>query len=211
LAGYLDPDSFHTGTCYFTVHQTPPAYGVAKLIALSSPSFRQHLHIGIFVENNDILRRIRYIFKLSDSKMMSIFAAADLEVSRELVSDLLKNEKDPAFQSCTDLQLTTFLNGFICDRRGKKEGSQPIVEKRLNNNIIFRKLKIALNLKDHDILEVLNLADLRFSKHELSAFFRKTEHKHYRKCKDQVLRNFLQGLQDFHRPSVQQNESFKWK
>ena len=50
-------------------------------------------------------------------------------------------------------------------------------------------------MKDDDVLETLKLANFRLSKHELSAFFRKPDHKHYRECKDQVLRNFLQGLQ----------------
>jgi len=49
-------------------------------------------------------------------------------------------------------------------------------------------------LKDEGILEILGLAGLDLSKHELSAFFRKPGHKHYRECKDQVLRNFLSGL-----------------
>ena len=57
------------------------------------------------------------------------------------------------------------------------------------------KLKIALNMKAEDVLHTLSLAGFRLGKHELSAFFRKADHKHFRQCKDQVLRNFLQGLQ----------------
>ena len=57
------------------------------------------------------------------------------------------------------------------------------------------KLKIAFNLKADETLALLALNDLEISKHELSAFFRKPGHKHHRACKDQVLRNFLQGLQ----------------
>ncbi len=68
-------------------------------------------------------------------------------------------------------------------------------EMKLTNNIIFRKLKIALDLRDDDILAIMKLADLRMSRHELSAFFRKVGHKHYRECKDQILRNFMKGLQ----------------
>jgi uncharacterized protein YehS (DUF1456 family) len=96
--------------------------------------------------------------------------------------------------------LAIFLNGFINDRRGKREGQQPVPEKRLTNNVIFKKLRIALNLKSEDVLDILELAPLRISKHELSAFFRKPGHKHYRQCKDQVLRNFLKGIQLKYRP-----------
>ena len=145
--------------------------------------------------NNDILRRIRYIFDFNDSKMIALFGLAGHQVTREQISDWLKKEDDPAFKKCLDIQLAIFLNGLIIDKRGKKEGPQPKPEKHLTNNIIFMKLKIALNLKAEDILEILALADVRISKHELSAFFRKPGHKHYRDCQYQMLRNFLKGVQ----------------
>ena len=145
--------------------------------------------------NNDILRRIRYIFDFGDPKMMGIFSLADHQVTREQVIDWLKKDDDPALQECSDVELAIFLNGLIIERRGKKDGAQPEPEQKLNNNIIFRKLKIALDLKAEDILQILGTADVHISKHELSAFFRKPGHKHYRDCKDQILRNFLNGVQ----------------
>jgi len=147
------------------------------------------------VTNNDILRRIRYIFDFGDSKMMEIFSLADHQVTREQVIDWLKKDDDPALQECSDVELAIFLNGLIIERRGKKDGAQPEPEQKLNNNIIFRKLKIALDLKAEDILQILGTTDVHISKHELSAFFRKPDHKHYRACKDQILRNFLNGVQ----------------
>lgn len=152
--------------------------------------------------NNDILRRIRYTFDYNDAKMISIFSLADLAVTREQISDWLKKEDDPAYKNCIDPQLAIFLNGLINERRGKKEGPQPIPEKELNNNIIFRKLKIALDLQNEDILNIMSLANLPISKHELSAFFRRVDHKHYRTCKDQILRNFLAGIQTKYRPET---------
>jgi uncharacterized protein YehS (DUF1456 family) len=104
-----------------------------------------------------------------------------------------------------DIDLAAFLNGFITQKRGKKDGDIAKPEKSLNNNIILRKLKIALNLKDEDILDLLNLADFKFSRHELSALFRKPEQEQFRACKDQVLRNFLMGLQLKHRLNSQEN------
>jgi uncharacterized protein YehS (DUF1456 family) len=160
--------------------------------------------------NNDVLRRIRYIFDLNDSKMMSIFALADLKVSREQISNWLKKDDDTDYKACTDEQMATFLNGLIIEKRGKREGPQPVPEKKLNNNVIFRKLKIALNLKNEDILELLALADLRISKHELSAFFRREDHKHYRVCKDQILRNLLKGIQLKYRPAAKPDTGFSW-
>ena len=165
--------------------------------------------------NNDILRRIRYTFDFSDSKMISMFSLADYQASREQISNWLKKEDDAAYQNCSDTLLATFLNGLINDKRGKKDGAQPIPEKRLTNNMIFMKLKIALNLKSEDILDIMGLASFNLSKHELSAFFRKPGHKHFRECKDQVLRNFLQGLQLKYRndtvpDTTESKTGFKW-
>ncbi len=154
------------------------------------------------MNNNDVLRRIRYVFDFGDSKMIAIFGKADYEVTRGQVSDWLKKDDDPAYQECSDTQLAIFLNGLINNKRGKREGAQPEPEKLLNNNIIFMKLKIALNLKAEDVLEMLELAEFRISKHELSAIFRKPGHKHYRECKDQILRNFLQGMQLKYRSNI---------
>jgi hypothetical protein len=90
--------------------------------------------------------------------------------------------------------MATCLNGFIVEKRGKKDGKTPEPETKMNNNIVLAKLKIALNLQAEEIIAFLTLAGLPISKHELSAFFRKNSHKHYRSCKDQILRHFLKGL-----------------
>ena len=145
--------------------------------------------------NNDILRRIRYTFNFDDTKMIAIFGLAGLDVTRAEISDWLKKEEDPDYQKCNDVTLASFLNGLIIDKRGKKDGPQPEPETSLTNNIIFRKLRIALNLQADEVLMLIKRADFSMSKHELSAFFRKPDHKHYRKCKDQVLRYFLKGVQ----------------
>lgn len=152
--------------------------------------------------SNDVLRRIRYIFDLSDSAMIAVFGCGDCVVTREQISDWLKKEDDPAYKEMSPLQLATFLNGLIIDKRGKKEGPPQQPERRLSNNLIFLKLKIALNLQADDIFELMALAGFPLSKHEISAFFRKSDHKNYRDCKDQVLRNFLKGLELKYRPTV---------
>ncbi|ODA26436.1 YehS family protein [Photobacterium damselae] len=145
--------------------------------------------------NNDILRRIRYTFDFKDKAMVDIFAQAEVTVTEEQVVSWLKREDDSTYIKMSDSELASFLNGLINLKRGKREGEQPEPESRLTNNMVFQKLRIALNLKAEEILEVLELANFRLSKHELSAFFRKPENKHYRECKDQILRNFLLGVQ----------------
>lgn len=157
--------------------------------------------------NNDILRRIRYTFDLKDNAMSEIFLLADLNVKDTQLVSWLKKEDDESFVELSDTELAIFLNGFINFKRGKREGEQPKPEDKLSNNIVFQKLRIALNMKAEDILYVLQLIDFRLSKHELSAFFRKPDNKHYRECKDQVLRNFLLGLQRQLRPNDDESES----
>ncbi|NVK25748.1 MAG: DUF1456 family protein [Gammaproteobacteria bacterium] len=145
--------------------------------------------------NNDILRRLRYAFNYNDGQMVGIFAHADAKVPQEQITAWLKKDDDERYQSMSDKNLAIFLNGLINKLRGRRDGEQPEPESKLTNNLILRKLKIALELDSEKILSTLQQANFDLSKHELSAFFRKPSHKHYRECKDQVLRNFLQGLQ----------------
>lgn len=146
------------------------------------------------MNNNDVLRRLRYTFNYNDKQMIALFASSGLQVNREQVSQWLKKDTDADFISCTDTDLAYFLNGFINEKRGKKDGPNPVAEKRLSNNIILTKLKIALNLKAEELITLLGSVDFRLNKPELSAFSRKSDHKHYRECKDQVLRNLLQAI-----------------
>lgn len=154
------------------------------------------------MNNNDIFRRIRYIFDFNDDSMMELFALGGRPASRAEISDWLKRDDDPAFQPIHDKLLATFLNGLIVKNRGKKDEAPLVAEERINNNIVFRKLRIAINMRDDDILFTLNKAGFALSRHELSAFFRNPQQSQYRPCNDQIMRNFLHGLQMIHRPSI---------
>jgi len=162
--------------------------------------------------NNDILRRLRYTFDFDDNKMIGIFALAGMTVSRDEVRAWLKQDEDAEYQTCGNTAFVAFLDGLIIEKRGPKDGPAAVPDLTLNNNVVFRKLKIALNLQAEDILELLGLVEFRMSKHELSAFFRKVDHKHYRECKDQILRNFLNGIQQkFHTAKPESVEQWKKK
>lgn len=152
------------------------------------------------MSNNDILRTLRYTFHFHDYKMAEIFGLGGKAIFAEEVGLWLKKEDDPEFKKLHDKDLAYFLNGLIIHNRGKKDDQIPEPEKSLNNNLILRKLKIALNYKDDDMLAIFALRGFRLSPHELSAFFRNPTQHQYRECKDQVLRNFLMGLQMKFRP-----------
>lgn len=145
--------------------------------------------------NNDILRRIRYLFDYNDLKMIALFKLANYDVEKADVSAWLKKEDGPFVNEITDKELALFLNGLIIEKRGKREGPPAEPEDPLSNNMILRKLRIALDLKTDDILDLFASIDKKISKHELSSFFRNPENKSYQPCKDQYLRNFLNALQ----------------
>jgi uncharacterized protein YehS (DUF1456 family) len=151
------------------------------------------------MNNNQILRSLRYTFDFNDTKMIQLFALAKVEVTRAQISDWLKKDTDESFKAIVDAYLSAFLNGFIVHKRGAQEGKEVVNEKRLNNNQVLRKLKIALHLNDDDIIAILDVVDMKISKHELSAFFRKPDQSQFRMCKDQILRKFLFGLQKKYR------------
>ncbi len=149
---------------------------------------------------NELLGRLRHIFGYDDADMVGVFAAADHAVSEEQVRHWLADEDSPHFARLPDRELAVFLNGLINHRRGRRPGPLPVPEDRLTNNLIATKLKIALNLQGADMMRILALAGFELSNHELSAFFRKPGHKHFRKMNDQVLGTLLQGLQLQFRP-----------
>ena len=64
----------------------------------------------------------------------------------------------------------------------------------MSNNEIFKKLRVAMHLRNDEIIEIMKLVNFRITKNELGAFFRKEDHPNFKKCGDQVLRNFLNGL-----------------
>jgi len=149
--------------------------------------------------NNDIFRKLRYILNFSDKDMKDVFTHMDTDVPLSRVTAWLKKEDDFGHHEICDHDLALFLNALIVSFRGKKDGQLPATEKKTNHNLVLRKLKIAYSLQAEGMLEIWKLAGFRLSKHELSAFFRKPNHRHYRECKDQILRNFLQGMAIKHR------------
>ena len=147
------------------------------------------------MNNNEILRRVKNILHFENEEMVKIFAYSSLKVDSDQIGNWIKEFEESGYQKLGDHQLAPFLNGLIDYKRGEKESSSHKDEKRLDNNIIFTKLKIAMNLKSDDILEIISLADFPLRKLELNTLFRKRENKHFRECKDSVLDAFLRGLE----------------
>ena len=145
--------------------------------------------------NNDILRSIRYMLDISDTKIIDIIKLAHFDVEKADVIAYLKKEDDEGYQPCSDEVMAYFLEGLVIFKRGKDDSKPtPPLQLKITNNIVLKKLRVAFELKEEDMHAILKAADFAVSKPELSALFRKEGQNNYRNCGDQLLRNFLKGL-----------------
>ena len=147
--------------------------------------------------NNDILRSIRYMLDLSDVKLVQItkLAEPNFPLEKADVVSYLKKDEDPGYAACPDLMMAHFLDGLVLHCRGDNPNAgarAPVA--RITNNVVLKKLRVAFELKDADMHQAFLDAGFPVSKPELSALFRQAEHRNFRPCGDQMLRNFLKGL-----------------
>ena len=153
--------------------------------------------------NNDFLRRLRYGLNIKDNVMVQIFKKGNIVLTREDVIDYLKKDIDEGFKKLNNNDLIAFLDGLIIQKRGKREDGTPIpqvkVTKNNLNNILLRKLRIALSFKSYDMIKIFKLGGVEISEGELSALFRSEDHKNYKECGDKYIRVFLKGLTEFYR------------
>ncbi|MEK5067932.1 YehS family protein [Sporosarcina sp. FSL K6-1508] len=168
------------------------------------------------MNNNDILVRLRYALDIKDAEMVEIFGLGGIEITKEEVQKLLLKSKNRSNNESEDDELLfdeymkkldnhtleSFLNGFIIYKRGPQDSNAENTEKQalmiMNNknvnNILLKKMKIALSLTGEDMLDILKDTEVTISKSELSAVLRKEGHRNYKECGDRYARNFLKGL-----------------
>lgn len=167
------------------------------------------------MDNNDILIRLRYALDIRDIDMKKIFKLGGADFTQEDLKRLLTKSKETYRYDddlvdktpenaenlkCKNSTLEAFLNGLILFKRGKPEPKPDLPETPALptpdnlNNILLKKLKIALSLTSEDMLDIFQKAGLIVTKSELSALLRKEGHKNYKECGDKFARNFLKGL-----------------
>lgn len=145
--------------------------------------------------NNTVLRGVRYILNVHDSKLKEIIALTGTKVNDIEIMAYLKKEEEDGYVECPDEIMAHFLNGLILFKRGRDENRPlPPIEVPITNNIVLKKLRVAFELKDVDIIKLVEKSGLTLTKGELGAFFRSPDHRNYRECHDQYLRNLLKGL-----------------
>lgn len=160
---------------------------------------------------SDILRRIRYALQIKDSSMLELFKLGGVELELETLIKHLKKEDEEGYAPLNSKKMTAFLDGLILIKRGVREkaSTAPVKNELLNNNLVLKKLKIALELREEDILGILKRSEMEISKSELSALFRQKNHKNYKVCGDQLLRNFLAGLAGYMKTSPTEKTAVK--
>jgi uncharacterized protein YehS (DUF1456 family) len=153
--------------------------------------------------NNDVLRSIRYMLDLGDGHIVELAKLADpaFKLDKDAVQSFLRKEGEPGYADCSDSVLAHLLDGLVLHRRGRDDSlpARP-VEKRISNNLVLKKLRVAFELKDEDMHAIFDEAGFPVTKPELSALFRQPAHRNFRPCGDQMLRNFLRGLTQRLRP-----------
>ena len=153
------------------------------------------------MNNNDILRRLRFAFDFSNKDAVALFSldpgsSATMD-QKDFLTRLAKEDSEE-FLPCTDGELCAFLDGLIVAKRGLRDGIVASPAKpddfRMSKNDILKKLRIAMTFQEQQMLDTLELGGTSISKSELGAIFRNPKHKHFRACGNQVLRNFIKGL-----------------
>jgi uncharacterized protein YehS (DUF1456 family) len=144
--------------------------------------------------NNDVLRSIRYILNVSEFTLADIVKYGGGDVTQAEINTYIKKEDEPGFVKCPQNILAHFLNGLIYQKRGKDPTRPPLVADLPTNNNVLKKLRVAFELKDTDLVDMLTAGGFEVSKSELSALFRKEGHPQYKVCGDQYLRQILKAL-----------------
>ncbi len=147
------------------------------------------------MNNNDVLRGLRYALMLDDSDLPRLMKLGGIPLNQMECQARLLREGDPGAIFCDNDVLEAFLDGLIVDRRGPPDPNRPPPPKMpLTNNEVLKKLRIALKLRDVDMVKILDVGGHPMTKGEVSALFRKPGNRQYRSAGNQMLRGFLRGL-----------------
>lgn len=153
----------------------------------------------MIINTNEILYRIKKALNLSTEEMIKAYTLEDYKMEASHLESLLKRRLDDGFKLASYEELGVFLDGLVTLKRGpspKKTNDDEAVE--LTNNLILKKLRIALELKEAEAEIIFGLGDVELSKQQMASLFRKEGHKNFKECSDELLMAFLDGLDEFY-------------
>jgi len=148
---------------------------------------------------NDILFKIKTALSLTDKEIIESYHLVGLEMSQERLDSILKRRQDKGYSEATYEELGLFLDGLVALKRGEpstKRNEDEVVE--LTNNLILKKLRVAMNLKESELIIIFALAELPLTKRQIGSLFRKEGGKNFKACSDELLLTFIEGLDEFY-------------
>ncbi len=149
---------------------------------------------------NEPIRAIRYAFAMKNNEVRELVAAGGGDLSQPDALAILKKEDDEGFLEAAPELVHQFLDGLILKKRGPSDRPAPKIDtSKISNNMILRKIRIAFEMRDTDVLATLRKTGFNMSKAELGAMSRRKGHPQYMECGDQFLRNFFRGFVIEHR------------
>jgi uncharacterized protein YehS (DUF1456 family) len=172
------------------------------------------------MENHDILKRLRYALDIKDIDMVEVFRLGGVTITKEKIQEMLlsatsiskfapatKETSSDVEKVCSNRMFESFLNGFITHKRGKKEEKPGESDKQAFmitsdkdvNNVVLKKLKIALSLTSEEMLAIFKDGGLELSNSELSAALRRQGQRNYKISGDRYVKSFLNGLTERNR------------
>jgi uncharacterized protein YehS (DUF1456 family) len=148
---------------------------------------------------NDILFKIKTALHLDSEMILKAYSLVEYEMNPERLDSILKKRQDKGYKEATYEELGLFLDGLVLFKRGERtspKNDEEIVE--LTNNLILKKLRVALELKEPELVIIFALAEISITKRQIGSLFRKEGGKNFKLCSDELLLGFLEGLDEFY-------------
>jgi len=145
-----------------------------------------------------IIQSLKESLNLNRKQILHIYSLEDYAMDENRLNDILKNPSKKGAKEPTFEELGIFLDGLFEYKRGEKPNIPEDIEIELDNNLILKKIRSALNLKEYEIALIFELADFKISKSQIKDLFRSTNHPKIKICDNKTLKAFLDGLKEFY-------------
>ena len=145
----------------------------------------------------EIIRALKDALNLNRRQIQHIYELEEFPMTLERLDTILKKRSKKNSANATYEELGVFLDGLISYKRGKSQTATP-EDVVLDNNLILKKIRAALNLKEYEIAIIFELADYKISKSTIKDMFRSNTHPKFKECSNKTLQAFLEGLEEFY-------------
>jgi uncharacterized protein YehS (DUF1456 family) len=149
------------------------------------------------MKTSEVIQSIKEALNLNRAQIMHIYELEEVLITKDRVDSILKNSSKKGSINATYEELGVFLDGLVQYKRGTSKQTQE-EDVILDNNLILKKLRAALNLKEHELIMIFELADYKISKSTIKDMFRSPNNPKLKECTNATLKAFLTGLNEFY-------------